>query len=138
MPGAECRDPVSSAVCRPENQSPLPVSKASCTTSVDLTTSTPHLHGLPPGEHDERSSQALFAVPAALDELLPESGQAGAPPDRKSPPELLLHFGNLLHQLLAPRSLALGHSIHRRCKEQSDRLVHVFFGGDVGKGQFGK
>lgn len=74
--------------------------------------------------------QTWLTVAPAIDELPLQGRETRRPPNGQSPPELLLHLADLLHQLFAACSFALAHCIHRGCEEKADGLINMGFAGD--------
>lgn len=108
------------------------------TAPINLTPSIPYLHRLPPLHHHQRSAQSLLTPPPPVTQFPLQSGQARAPPDWQSPPQLLFHLRALVHHIPARRPLALRHGVHGRSQEEADGFVDVGFRGDGGEGEFGE
>lgn len=88
----------------------------------------------------QRPIQRSLTISPPIDKLSPQRPQTRTPANRQPPPQLLLHFAHLLHQLSAAlaRVLALGNRVHRTGQEETDGFVNMCFGRDGREGEFGE
>jgi hypothetical protein len=120
-----------------DNPQPKPSAPLDAT-PIDLTTTVPNLHRIPPLEHNQSPVQTLLTIAPTIDKLALQRGKAGTPTDGQPAPQLVLDLAHFLHELATALALALGDGVHGGGEEEPDGLVDVRFCRDGGEGEFGE